>query len=285
VSQLLEHSFLTVEPEVVLQSANENRTHLTLQVVFKGSDKLSVKFEFNTEKDTAEEVVREMVRLWQLNKIEEKVLHQKYQALITHEINRILRDVAKISQISEDQNKEENKKLWKRPLTKEEEMVNRKGLLEQEKKGSLIDVDLKRKTGFDESKLKSDKSEHLLVVDLKDEFIVEYADEQPIEDLVRDTAILNNRGSDKAQEWLAGLKAQDIMTVGDLRDLHDEDWANLGLTVFASRALRNLLYGKNGKNSSPKFGIPSINTPPSISNTLGESEEALMSVKHDEENE
>lgn len=58
----MEHPFLTVEPEVVLQSSTDNRTQLTLQVVFKGMDKLSVKFEFNTETDTAEQVVNEMVK-------------------------------------------------------------------------------------------------------------------------------------------------------------------------------------------------------------------------------
>jgi hypothetical protein len=31
------------------------------------------------------------------------------------------------------------------------------------------------------------------------------------------------------------------MTVGDLRELLDEDWACLGLTVFAIRALKNML--------------------------------------------
>lgn len=42
------------------------------------------------------------------------------------------------------------------------------------------------------------------------------------------------------------------MTVGDLRDLHDEDWVNLNLTVFASRALKNMLFGKGMKLTSPK---------------------------------
>jgi hypothetical protein len=64
VQQGLEHPFLSVEPEVVLLFANETKTHLTLQVVFKGLDKLSAKFEFNTETDTAEEVVHEMVRIF-----------------------------------------------------------------------------------------------------------------------------------------------------------------------------------------------------------------------------
>lgn len=43
-------------------TTNEAKNHLTLQVVFKGMDMLSVKFEFNADTDTAEEVVNEMVR-------------------------------------------------------------------------------------------------------------------------------------------------------------------------------------------------------------------------------
>jgi WNK lysine deficient protein kinase len=40
------------------------------------------------------------------------------------------------------------------------------------------------------------------------------------------------------------------MTVGDLRDLHDEDWSGIGLTVFALRALKNMLKGKKLQSSS-----------------------------------
>lgn len=58
--QIVEHPFLAVEPEVVILNT-ENKTHLTMQVVFKGMDRLSVKFEFNVDTDTAEEVVNEMV--------------------------------------------------------------------------------------------------------------------------------------------------------------------------------------------------------------------------------
>ena len=39
------------------------KVNLSLQLVFKGMDKLSVKFNFNIVKDTAEEVVGEMVSL------------------------------------------------------------------------------------------------------------------------------------------------------------------------------------------------------------------------------
>jgi len=60
--EAIEDVFLGVEPEVVVLTTNEAKNHLTLQVVFKGMDKLSVKFEFNADTDTAEEVVNEMVR-------------------------------------------------------------------------------------------------------------------------------------------------------------------------------------------------------------------------------
>jgi hypothetical protein len=47
--------------------------------------------------------------------------------------------------------------------------------------------------------------------------------------LVKDTALASKRGLEKAIEWLAKLKEQDIMTVGDLRDLQDDDWQSLYL--------------------------------------------------------
>lgn len=45
--EILEHSFLAVEPEVVLVATDNSKKHLHLLVVFKGMEKLSVKFEFN----------------------------------------------------------------------------------------------------------------------------------------------------------------------------------------------------------------------------------------------
>ncbi|KAI8890001.1 hypothetical protein K501DRAFT_82392 [Backusella circina FSU 941] len=44
------------------------------------------------------------------------------------------------------------------------------------------------------------------------------------------------------------------MTVGDLRDLHDEDWVGIGLTVFALRALKNMLKGK--RLAAEKQAVP-----------------------------
>lgn len=59
--KLADHPFLLEEPEVILISANESRTRLRLQVLFRGHEKHSIKFEYNRETDTAEDVVREMV--------------------------------------------------------------------------------------------------------------------------------------------------------------------------------------------------------------------------------
>lgn len=78
-----------------------------------------------------------------------------------------------------------------------------------------------------------------------------FTDEDSIDDFVRETAIATNRGADKADAWAAKLKDQDIMTVGDLRGLLDEDWLALGLTVFASRALKNMLRNNEKKSKSP----------------------------------
>lgn len=52
------------------------------------------------------------------------------------------------------------------------------------------------------------------------------------------------------------------MTVGDLRGLHDEDWAGLGLTVFALRALKNTLKGK--RPSVRSNSISDVEVPGSI---------------------
>jgi WNK lysine deficient protein kinase len=55
--ELLECSFLAVEHDVVILENDPSHTIVALQVVFKGSDKLSVKFEFNT------------VRYWMVHKL------------------------------------------------------------------------------------------------------------------------------------------------------------------------------------------------------------------------
>jgi WNK lysine deficient protein kinase len=102
---------------------------------------------------------------------------------------------------------------------------------------------------------------------LSEEFEIpqkDYQDEELVSTLVEDVAIATKRGLDKAGEWLVKLHQQDVMTIGDMRELDDDDWPNLyicnlifrGLTVFAGRALRNALYGKQRSSTrDPKFRV------------------------------
>ncbi|KAI9487553.1 MAG: putative serine/threonine-specific protein kinase pkpA Phycomyces blakesleeanus [Benjaminiella poitrasii] len=338
--EILEHTFLAVEPDVVLLAADPAHVHLTLQVVFKGMDKLSVKFDFNVETDTAEQVVREM--------IEEQVLPERYQHHITKEINRILRDMEKpINNGNDnDHNDQTKESIWRRESDIRSELQRtRKELeraaehalevesrcdgfenrartaesryreamrsiqelkqtqqisveqLETLKKNIRFDHDLRIDTSrpkrsdtitapapapattavaarltstYNEGPLSavstgsngSVRSEPMKRAEsaydspsppltsttsreaLVSRILEEYTDETDIELFVRDCAIASHRNVEKAHEWANKLKNQDIMTVGDLRDLHDEDWAGIGLTVFALRALKNMLKGK-----------------------------------------
>ncbi|KAG0244970.1 kinase-like domain-containing protein [Mortierella sp. GBAus27b] len=219
--EAIDDAFLGVEPEVVVLSTNEAKNHLMLQVLFRGMDKMSVKFEFNADTDTAEEVVNEM--------IEENVLDQRYQRIITHDINRILRELAGV-----------NDKKDGGALTPSSPMIITNGHF-----GAITPLTLD--TSGPLTPLSSTPNRRNSVMDLGGEEEIpfsEYSLDAPIEDLVNDTAMAYHRGPDKAKEWLAKLKSQDIMTIGDLKDLQDSDWAGFGLTVFASRALRNQLLGK-----------------------------------------
>jgi len=279
--QIMDHPFLIVEPEVVLMTADETKTQLTLQVVFKGMDKLSVKFEFNVEKDTAEEVVNEM--------IEEKVLQDNYQQLITHEINRILRDINKQAN-EDDPNKEEHKAPWPSQPGTPPFHVGMSPHLTPHKSShgpSPTPINLDRDnspngtiahpsvqsqpTIPNESPRKNSISGSGTewIQDYEDALPVkEYPDETPIEQFVRETALAINRDIDKANDWSKKLESQDIMTVGELRALMDEDWGQIGLTVFASRALKNALHGKTLR-SSPHI-VPRANSAASTSTSGGE---------------
>ncbi|CAG8586880.1 1155_t:CDS:2 [Acaulospora morrowiae] len=248
----MSHPFLTVEPEVVLMTADETKTQLTLQVVFKGMDKLSVKFEFNVEKDTAEEVVKEM--------IEEQVIPDNYQQLITHEINRILREINK--QAIEDENREEHKVPWPpanppappfaatiSPHLPPSKLTHpNPAVIALESESPDITMVSQEPPIIPSEQIVASTTatdfQNALVETLSAK---EYSDDTSIDDLVRDTASLTKR-DEKADEWLDKLKKQDLMTVGDLRALLDGDWQGIGLTVFAMRALKNALHGKTYRN-------------------------------------
>ncbi|ORX63164.1 kinase-like protein [Hesseltinella vesiculosa] len=338
---ILEHSFLAVEPEVVMLSDDPDHVHLTLQVIFKGMDKLSVKFDFNVDTDTAEQVVREM--------IEEQVLPERYQYHITKEINRILRDLDKPN---DPENSTGNgQSVWRREndirseldRTRQELAIATDQIIEVEAKcedfetrarlaearyreamRSLRDLEENQPLAtsaptasttsppstltspvitatpnnakvaaqpippsvatstqsplppsatnslpsatramadltIDTSKRwdtppsderKSEENISAMREALFSHILDEYSDDTSIDVFVRDCATATHRNEDKAYQWINKLKNQDIMTVGDLRDLHDEDWNGIGLTVFALRALKNMLKGKKLQSST-----------------------------------
>ncbi|RCH88900.1 ATP binding [Rhizopus azygosporus] len=278
--EILEHSFLAVEPEVVLLASDMSMKQLTLQVVFKGTDKLSVKFEFNADTDTAEDVVAEM--------IEEQVLPERYQQLITGDINRLLRDLTK-QQTAEKV--EDDRTVWRREndirseleRAKRELRAARDKILDAEKKFDSLE----QRTQLAEERYRDtinalelakisvleSPTSSLPDTDLTDhetanednlttfDSAVEYPNDTSIERFVLETAAASNRNKNKALEWVHKLHEQDIMTVGDLRDLHDEDWAGIGLTVFAQRALKNMLAGKKQVAQRSRATSSGTNTP------------------------
>ncbi|KAL0094751.1 putative serine/threonine-specific protein kinase pkpA Phycomyces blakesleeanus [Phycomyces blakesleeanus] len=270
--ELLEGSFLAVEPDVVLLATDPSHKILTLQVVFKGSDKLSVKFEFNVEKDTAEEVVAEM--------IEEQVLLDRYQHSITGEINRILRDMEKDAS-NPDKAKDRHDAVWRREndirteLERERrdlarmsefaaeaerkvELIHQQMLQAEERLREVVQerdqyaklsssrrpsaatsppvLEKEDERTLSDTDLSADETPEAIM-----EVFTDYADDTPIDIFVQETAAAAKRDKSKASEWASKLKDQDIMTAGDLRGLLDEDWNGLGLTVFARRALKNML--------------------------------------------
>lgn len=276
--EILEHSFLAVEPEVVLVATDSTKKHLHLLVVFKGMEKLSVKFEFNADTDTADEVVSEM--------IEEQVLPQRYQQLITGEINRILRDMTKDS--GNHQN-DTAKLVWRREFdyqseleqTRLETLKAEERTLEAQKRCEELELQasiaeekfadtVRKMTAIEveeqiESPQDTTRSTHAA---LMEHVLSKYEDDEDIQGLVLDAAAATNRGRDKATEWVHKLHDQDILTVGDLRGLYDEDWAGLGLTVFALRALKNTLKGKRPSMRSNSIsdidGTGSVEDVPSV---------------------
>ncbi|TPX42104.1 hypothetical protein SeMB42_g01197 [Synchytrium endobioticum] len=67
---------------------------------------------------------------------------------------------------------------------------------------------------------------------------VEEAANLSIEELVCFAARNIRRDASKAGEWATILKTHEIMTVGDLDYLEEEDWDRLGLSLLAVRAIR-----------------------------------------------
>ncbi|KAI5150678.1 WNK lysine deficient protein kinase [Enteropsectra breve] len=87
--------------------------------------------------------------------------------------------------------------------------------------------------------------EKQLVVNLS---LQEYDNKTPVQEFVSDVCMCIRR-PELAHTWENKLLEQDIRTVAELKSLHQDDWARLGLTVFGYRILKNIIY-KKGKIST-----------------------------------
>lgn len=83
----------------------------------------------------------------------------------------------------------------------------------------------------------------------------EYRNSVGSEEFVMDVAAATKRVRSTAENWHGVLVRQDIQTVGELRLLVEEDWESLGLPVFASRAMKNMLYGKGNTPFKEKMQV------------------------------
>lgn len=156
-------------------------------------------------------------------------MSSRYQGLVSGEIHRILRDLSKLAlEVRNDPRSVSPSLLEKAEETKSV----------SDGSVSPSNNDPPRKSVESQPRT-TDSSSYECEVPLKD-----YPNDYPIEDFVSEIAMITRRPLDKANEWLLKLKAQDIITVGDLRHLHDEDWTQLNLTVFACRSIRNALQAK-----------------------------------------
>ena len=64
-----------------------------------------------------------------------------------------------------------------------------------------------------------------------------------IEEFASDVAEITRRSQESANNWIKILRSNDIFNTTDLKVLVDEDWDKLGLSVFITRAMKNMLYG------------------------------------------
>lgn len=73
-----------------------------------------------------------------------------------------------------------------------------------------------------------------------------YKNNTPISQFVFECAMITGRTEETAKSWIKALKEEHIETVFDLKLMAYEDWEKLPLTVFASRAMQNMIYGLDG---------------------------------------
>ncbi|EIJ88666.1 hypothetical protein NEPAR04_1796 [Nematocida parisii] len=206
---------------VSVKASTLDQTKFAFQMHFFRSSK-KVSFFFNKNADTVESVVKEME--------DEGLAEEGEIELIKAHMENLIIKIGETGE--EEENKEEktsgdgHSSIPSTPQTGEET-----DKLNKEKEGS--------EAGSAWALTPTEGSE-----DSGDGYIKDFKSTLPISEFVFEVAVSAKRAKSIAEGWISLLKKQDIKTVGDLRMLTEEDWEMLGLPVFASRAMKNVLYGK-----------------------------------------
>lgn len=188
----------------------------------------SVSFYFNRKEDTVESVVREME--------DEGLAEEQQMEAIKEHMEKL---ICRIRRTSAQRDEE-----------KEEQLQGARGGdrdREDVEDGGYIQIQVKNSPKSEESSSRDREKNRESSDDGIEYPATEYRDALPITDFVMDVAAATKRVKSTAESWASQLKAQDVQTVGELRLLVEEDWKTLGLPVFASRAMKNMLYGEGHK--------------------------------------
>lgn len=187
---------------------------ITFQVAFKGGiERHAIKFDYHLDRDTIEDVVQEM--------IDEQVLSIRFRMFVIGELKKTLQEFSRIK-LSEQPS-------IPQPITvvQCQHCQHNTPVVETQPRRPRVITRIHELPPVNTTDLKV------------------FPDACPVEDFVMEIARRLGRTPEKALEWLNRLKAQDLSSVGDLRALRDEDWNQLGLTVFAVRSFKDSLSAKN----------------------------------------
>ncbi len=223
--ELMNHPFFNVDPELQLVAYDEAIGRLTIQLTNRKTspEKPPIKFDFDVTSDTAEVVVQEMIT--------ENYLDSTFKASVIAELNKLIRGTQKYGFVPEQ--------LSSSPLAdaiSNLSISKRSSPTREKGEGLLINLDTPHNQSSFSGEFVADDEEGE-----EAESVTTFMDTDPIEVFVNLAAHQARRSSQKAAEWAQRLRSQDVISVGDLRQLHPEDWSSLKLTVFACRALKNLL--------------------------------------------
>ena len=234
LNDILNHAFFNSDPEITLISLDEEVNKITLQVSIRKiqPEKPPIKFDFFIDTDTAEVVVQEM--------ISEKYLDITFKSYVVGEINRIVREARRYNfPISSPSTTSLAAAVSNLSISKNSSPIKASSPTQEPLLINLDSSDYSLNSNSNGNET-SNGSETIAT-----EFL--FSDSDPIEVFVTAAALEARRSIAKATEWSKLLRSQDIVCVGDMRQLHAEDWSSLKLTVFACRALKNLLLKSNFK--------------------------------------